>query len=147
MHKYYQNKFKPRNSQKYKGDINGIWYRSSWECKFYTWLDTSSDVIEWSSEETVIKYLSPVDNKIHRYFPDAWAKIKTNNGIKEFIIEIKPFKQTIQPKTPKRKTKKYLNGVTTYLINDAKWKAAREYCLDAGMYFKIITEKELFNTK
>lgn len=145
MHQYYQGKFKPKNPKKYKGDINNIWYRSSWELRFMNWLDNSNDVIEYSSEEIVVPYISPIDNKGHRYFIDFWVRMQTKDGIKQFLIEIKPFKQTQQPKPPKRKTRKYLNEVATYLVNEAKWKSAKEYCLDNGMQFKIITEKELNN--
>lgn len=145
IHKTYQGKFKPENPEKYIGDVNNIWYRSSWECRFYSWLDNCSDVLEWNSEEIVIPYMNPVKGGMRRYFPDAWVKMKTKEGIKQFLIEIKPFKQTLPPKPPKRKTKKYLNEVATYLINEAKWSAAKEYCLDNGMQFKIITEKELNN--
>ena len=36
-----------------------------------------------------------------------------------------------------------MNEVRTYAVNDAKWKAAREYCKDRQMVFMILTEKEL----
>lgn len=144
MHSYYQGKFKPKNPKKYKGNLDGIWFRSSWEMRCFNWLDTSEDVLSWSSEEVVIPYISPLDQKFHRYYPDIWARMKTKAGIKEFLIEVKPYNQTIAPEPKKRKTKKYINEITTYSVNDAKWKAAREYCLDKGWTFKVLTEKDIF---
>ena len=72
---YKQGLFYPKNTEKYKGDFSNIVYRSSWELKFMHWADESKNVLEWSSEELVIPYLSPLDNKMHRYFVDF--KIKT----------------------------------------------------------------------
>tara|TARA_Y100000004_G_C8889270_1_gene401199 strand:- start:229 stop:567 length:339 start_codon:yes stop_codon:yes gene_type:complete len=108
------------------------------------WCDLNENVINWGSEEIVIPYVSPVDNRVHRYFPDFYVRARTKDGrIKKFIIEIKPKRQTTPPKKQKRATKKYLSEVKTYAVNDAKWKAAKEYCLDRRMEFMILTEKEL----
>ena len=46
-------------------------------------------------------------------------------------------------KIQKRKTRKYLNEVTTYLVNEAKWKAAHSFCKERKWNFQIITEHEL----
>jgi hypothetical protein len=85
-----------------------------------------------------------VDNRVHRYFPDFYVKTRTRTGkLSKNIIEVKPFVQTQEPKRKKRVTKKYLSEVKTFVINDAKWKAADEYCKDRRMNFIILTEKEL----
>jgi len=147
MSKYHQGTFKPKNPNKYVGDVTNIYYRSGWERKFYNWLDIESTVLQWSSEELIVPYVSPKDGRLHRYFPDAWAKMQTRKGLQCFLIEIKPFAQTHVPKTPKRRTKRYLNEVMTYAVNDAKWQAARQFCSDKGWEFKIITEKELYGIK
>ena len=140
----YSGKFRPSNNHKYKGDPTKIIYRSLWERKFMVWCDLNENVINWGSEEIVIPYVSPVDNRVHRYFPDFYVRARTKDGrIKKFIIEIKPKRQTTPPKKQKRATKKYLSEVKTYAVNDAKWKAAKEYCLDRRMEFMILTEKEL----
>ena len=138
----YQGKYKPKNPQKYKGDPSNIIYRSSWELKFFNYCDKNPDVVQWASEEgfMVIPYKSPIDGRWHRYFPDVW--MKTVNG-EVFLIEIKPLKETMEPKRRSRVTKKYLYEVKTWGINSAKWKAAQEYCDDRKWKFKIITEKEL----
>ena len=144
MTKYYTGKYKVRNREKYKGDPDNVIYRSSWEIKVFSWLDNNKDVISWGSEEFHIKYLSPVDNKLHRYFPDIIVKVKTQTGdIKILVLEIKPKVQTQLPKPRKRITESYKNEIKTYAINTAKWKAAQEYCLDRKWDFKIITEDDL----
>jgi hypothetical protein len=135
----YSGRFKPTNPQKYIGDHTNIIYRSSWECRVMSWLDKNPDIVSWGSEELVIPYKSPVDGKFHRYFPDFIVKTKN----KTMIVEVKPERETKEPKPKKRVTKQYLQEVMTYGINQSKWKAAEEYCLDRGWEFKVITEKHL----
>lgn len=142
---YYQGRFKPKNYKKYKGNPTQIVYRSSYELKFMKNLDDDPNVVEWQSEEMFVPYISPVDNKCHRYFVDFIYKIKINNTTHTVMAEIKPKIQTSQPKKNKngKITKRFLNETVTFAVNEAKWKAAREYCADRNWTFKIITEKEL----
>lgn len=108
------------------------------------WCDTHPDVLKWSSEELAIPYVSPVDRKYHRYFPDFMIQKRTASGaIQNVLIEIKPYTQTKPPNTPKKRTKKYLNEILRYEINKAKWNAAMEFCSRSGMSFQLITENEL----
>lgn len=141
----YRGTFRARNPNKYKGDPSKIVYRSRWELIVMQKLDDHPDVIEWSSEEIIIPYRSPIDGKVHRYFPDFWVKKKDRSGkIVCDMIEVKPFKQTRAPVVLEGKaTRRYLNEVMTWGINSAKWKAATEYCKDRNWNFVIITEKEL----
>ncbi len=140
----YKGKYQPSNPQKYKGDPTNIIYRSLWERKFMVYCDNNENIIEYSSEEIALPYRSPLDGKIHRYFPDFYIKVKENDGqIKKYIIEIKPKKQTMEPKVQKRKTKSYIYEVTEWAKNQAKWKAAEEYCKDRGYEFKVLTEDHL----
>ena len=140
----YKGKFRPRVPKKYRGDYTNIIYRSSWELKFMKYCDTNKNILEWGSEEFFIPYMSPIDNRIHRYFPDFYIKVQENTGkIKRYLIEVKPLKQTTKPKKPKRQTKGYIREAFEYARNQAKWKAAREYCADRMWEFKVITEKEL----
>ena len=142
---YKQGRFSPKFPQKYIGDPTNIIYRSGWEKRVMMYLDENPAIVRWASEEVVIPYISPVDNRKHRYFVDFYTEIKMADGsIKKILIEVKPAAQTRPPKTPKRKTKRYITEVMTYGVNEAKWKAAREYCQDRGWEFKIITEAELF---
>jgi hypothetical protein len=141
----YKGYFKPINPDKYKGDSSNIVYRSRWEFVYMARLDKDPDVIWWQSEETIIPYRSPVDNRVHRYYPDFVVRKKTKEGAKTIVIEIKPYAQTLPPTITegKRKSRKYVNEVMTWGVNSAKWKAAREFCRDRGYEFEIITEKEL----
>ena len=143
--KYNQGRFHPQNPEKYKGDLQNIIYRSSWELKFMQWCDRNPNVIEYASEEFCIPYLSPIDNRVHRYFPDFIMKVKEQSGeIKKYIIEIKPKRQTVPPvQTSKKRTKTFINEVKTYVVNEAKWKAAEEWCKDHLLEFKVITEDQL----
>lgn len=140
----YSGRFSPKNPSKYRGDPTNIIFRSLWELKVMKYLDENSNILEWCSEEIAIPYISPIDNRRHRYFPDFIVRAKTPDGsIKTMMLEVKPKHQTQEPKIQKKKTKKYLTEVMTWGVNQAKWKYAREYCLDKGWEFKIITETEL----
>lgn len=110
----YKGKYRVTNPKKYKGDFTNVVYRSLWELKFMKWCDTNSKVIEWGSETCVIPYLSPVDNKVHRYFVDFYIKIQSQTGVVKYLIEIKPEKFTKPPSIPKKKTKKFIEEVFQY---------------------------------
>lgn len=139
----YKGKFTPKNPQKYAGDATNIIWRSTWERKVMDWLDQSESVVYWSSEELAIKYYNPVDNKIHRYFPDFIIKVKKKDGtVMTHVVEVKPEYQTKQP-VRKRQTQKFINEYITYTVNQSKWKAATEFCKDRGWEFRILTEKNL----
>ena len=142
--KYKQGFFRPINPKKYRGDVNNIVYRSSWELKLLSFLDINPNVIEYSSEEIIIPYISPKDNRYHKYYPDMLVKIKNIQGkIETVLIEIKPFAQTIPPVKKTRITKTFITEVLTYSINQAKFEAAQKYCDTKGWKFQIMTEKEL----
>lgn len=144
MSKSYKGFFRPKNPSKYKGDPSGIVFRSSWELKFMLYLDAHPDVLEWSSEEFAIPYRSPVDGRIHRYFPDFWVKQKNVKGeVETIVVEIKPKKQTEPPVVQTRRTKRYINEVMTWGVNSAKWQAAEEYCNERKWKFRIFTEQHL----
>lgn len=140
----YQGIFKPQNPNKYRGNVNLITYRSRWELKCMTYFDRNPNILEWSSEEDIIPYVSPLDNRYHRYFVDFRVKVKDRNGnIKTLLIEVKPFYQTQAPDASKINKKRYLAEVQTYVVNQSKWKAAKEHCDKKGWDFHIWTEKEL----
>lgn len=145
MGRFHQGLFKPQNPQKYKGDVTNIIYRSSWELRMLMHLDRHPDVLQYSSEEIVIPYRSPIDGKVHRYFPDFWIKQKNRNGVvEELLVEVKPASQT-QPPVPRqgKPTRKYLKEVYTWGVNSSKWEAAESYCAAKGWKFVKITEKDL----
>jgi hypothetical protein len=108
------------------------------------YLDLHTDVLEWSSEEIVVPYLCPTDNRPHRYFVDFWVKKKNKDGdIEILLVEIKPASQTKEPVKKKKKTRRYIQEVFTWAKNEAKWKAAAEYCRKRNWKFKIITDKDI----
>ena len=140
MKKSYKGIYKPTYPKKYIGNPHQIVYRSLLERRFMVYCDTSDSVSKWSSEELSIVYRNPIDRRIHRYFPDFIIQMSTN---KKYMIEIKPSRQTKPPKTPKKKTKAFLRESFEYIKNQAKWGAAKHYCEDNNIEFKIITEKDL----
>ena len=95
--------------------------------------------------EFCIPYVSPIDGRVHRYFPDFLIKVKEKNGsTKTYVIEVKPKKQTKPPERKSKKvTKSFIYEAKTYEVNKAKWRAATEWCKDRRLEFKIITEDEL----
>jgi hypothetical protein len=107
------------------------------------YLDTCESCIQWASEEFYIPYISPIDKRWHRYYPDFLVEFAERDGSrKTSVIEIKPKRETEPPKQ-KRRTKRMLAEARTFAINTAKWKAARAFCNERGYAFRILTEKEL----
>lgn len=144
MSKFYSGRFRPKNPSKYIGDPTNIIYRSRWEFVLMRYLDSHPEVVKWASEELVIPYRSPIDGKIHRYFPDFLVKKINKDGKKEtIVIEVKPKYQTVEPERKSRITRQYINEVKTWGTNQAKWKAAEEYCKDRGWTFQIMHEEHL----
>ena len=118
----YKGKYRPTNRKKYRGDVNNIIYRSLWERTFMKYCDDTPDIIEWGSEEIIIPYVSPIDGRRHRYFPDFF--VKTSKGDK-FLIVVKPKSQTKPPKVPRRKTKRFIYETHECVKKQAKWEAAK----------------------
>jgi len=141
----YKGFFKPKNPNKYRGNPTNIIYRSRWELLLMQNLDSHPDVISWGSEEIVVPYRSPIDNRMHRYFVDFIVTTLNKQGFKETsLIEVKPAAQTRPPViTESKKSRRYIQEVMTWGVNEAKWKAATAYCEERGWKFKIFTEKEL----
>jgi len=137
-------RYRPSNINKYRGDYRNIIYRSSWEKVFMSYCDKNDNIIEWGSEEVIIPYRSPLDGGLHRYFPDFYVKVKDKSGVpKKYIIEVKPKRQCTAPKVQKTKNRKYVREVMEYAKNQAKWDAAKDWCKDRMMEFKILTEDNL----
>lgn len=136
--------YKVINPKKYVGNPDNVIFRSSWELKFMKWCDSNPNIIQWGSEELSIPYVSPIDKKVHRYFVDFYISVKDGSGnISKYLVEIKPYRFTLPPKQPKRQSKRFLQEVATYAVNQAKWKFADEFCKDNGWKFLVLTEKEL----
>ena len=138
----YSGKYTVKNKKKYAGDYTKVKYRSLWERNAMRWFDANPAIVRWNSEEVVVPYKCNTDGKWHRYFIDMMIE-QSNGDI--ILVEIKPQKQTIPPKNPKRKTKKYLNEVSAYIKNTSKWTYAQEYAKSRGWKFQIWTEVTLKN--
>jgi len=136
----YSGKFVARNPKKYKGDPNNIIYRSLWELKLMKYLDSHTQIVNWSSEEFCIPYRSPIDRRMHRYFPDFWVEKECGE---QLVIEVKPKQQLVPPKKGKRQTVKYLREMRTFAVNQRKFEVAQEFCENKGMKFMIMTQDEL----
>lgn len=109
--------------------------------------DENDSVVEWSSEEVIVPYVSPVDGKRHRYFVDFWVLLrKPDNTTEECLIEVKPKKQTMKPEQPKTQkiSKSKLFEIRNWMVNSAKWLAAENYCESRGWKFRILTEENIF---
>jgi len=146
-----QGYFKPSNPDKYIGNVNAIIFRSGWEFKFLRWLDASPTIIAYASEPVGIPYFNPLDKRGHIYYVDFYIVTKDNTGKEQkFLIEVKPGKYTEPPKAPQRMTDKstaaYVYSAKQYVINQAKFAAAKEFAAARGLKFGIITENFLFKS-
>jgi head completion protein len=146
--KYKQGLYKPKHPEKYRGDPTKIMMRSSWETKFSMWVDNNPAVIEWGSETIIIPYVSPIDNRGHRYYVDFWIKVQNSKKqIETYIVEIKPKAQCYPPDYSHRKrlpkAQVIMEEQCTYAVNQTKWKAARQYAKQRGWKFIVLTEDEL----
>ena len=146
---YRQGYYNIANPQKYIGDTSKIIFRSSWEKKFATYCDHTERVLAWASEPLQIPYMSPVDKVVKPYNVDFYVKIQVEEGYREYIVEVKPAKQLKVPVAPSgRITEKRMVSYTTqmqaYLVNLAKFTAAKEYAKGRGWEFIVVTESFLF---
>jgi len=132
-------RFIPKNPQKYVGNPNNIMWRSSWELQFFKWLDQTPAVLRWGSEEIAIPYISPLDMRQHRYFPDIIIMYQHKDGtIRKEIVEVKPYSQTVA--TPKMSDR----DKQALIVNEAKWKAAAAWAESQGAKFRVVTERTMF---
>jgi hypothetical protein len=139
-------RFIPHNPQKYVGDPNNIWYRSSWEKRMLLWLDRNNAVLKYSSEELAIPYINPVAvdafgrQKISHYYPDFIVMYQDKTGaVKKEIIEVKPLRETMLTPGMSNRDKQI------YAVNRAKWAAADDFAKRNNATFRIVTEASLFH--
>ena len=144
----YKGKFRPKNPNKYKGNPSNIIYRSLLERRFMVYLDNNPSILKWQSEEIIIPYVSPIDNRAHRYFPDFYIKLrKTQNNkkiVEHYVVEIKPKAQLKKPVHPRRKTKKALENYKwayeTYVRNLCKNDALQKVGKSRKFKVMLLTE-------
>jgi len=144
---YKQGVFHPLHSEKYVGKYP-IFYRSNLEKKACHWLDDNNKVMKWGIESIAIPYYKPNKDgsppKQHRYYPDFNVTFNTDKGIQKYIIEIKPYKQTLPPgKAGKKKASTIFYEQYTYAVNQCKWETTRDWCKKNNYKFLVVTEKDL----
>jgi hypothetical protein len=146
-------KYKPRNPEKYIGDINNIICRSSWETRFCTFCDTNEKILKWSSEPIGIPYYSKLDGRQHTYYVDFYIRVEKHDGsIQEMILEIKPQRQVKKPvlesqKPTAKSIKAHNDRLRTWITNMSKFEAAMEWAHKRGFDFKIVDENFLFKNE
>ena len=69
-------KYQVKKPEKYVGDVSNVVSRSSWETKFMRWCDMNPSVELWGSEIKAIPYYSKADQKVRRYYPDFFIRVK-----------------------------------------------------------------------
>ena len=144
--KFKQGVYKPIN-ESYSGSSNPI-YRSSWELKFFRWCDLNPNVVKWYSENVAIPYRIGGTGKPRRYIVDNVVHLKNGNTVTKYLVEIKPYAQTIPPKPHgNKKQSTIIYEQYTYAKNKSKWLAAEQWCRKKGYKFLILTERELFNKR
>lgn len=141
--RYRQGFYFPKNTNKFIGD-KAI-YRSGLELKYFRFLDENTNCVKWNSEGIKIPYFWAGDNKWHTYYVDLAATFRNSSGkLTTYLIEIKPYRQTITPvHTPRKRKKTLLTEQVTYSQNCAKWEAAKKFAEEQNMKFIILTEKDI----
>jgi len=140
MSRFAQGKFNLKNPEKYVGGRTPT-YRSSWEFAFMKFCDEHPSVSQWASEAIKIPYRNPFTGKHTIYVPDFFIVYADKTGKKRVeIIEVKPTNHTFKENLGRSK-----HNQAHYVLNQAKWEAARNYCKQKGIYFRIVTEKDIFH--
>jgi hypothetical protein len=145
---YRQGYYRPQNPEKYIGDLSKIIYRSSWEFRFCKYCDDNETVLKWSSEPYPIKYVSPLDGNEHKYFIDYYMKMKVDNYEHDYLVEVKPKASLVKPVFEGIQTvgklQSFNYAAKTWLVNSAKFAAAKKHAESVGYRFVIVTEEFLF---
>lgn len=141
---YQQGRFEPINPEKYIGNTP-ILYLSSWEYRLFIRLDQNPSVIRWSANTVKIPYVFCGDHRSHTYLIDAYVEMKSGEGIRKILIEIKPDQQCYKPEPPKinsaKALKNYREKCLDFVKNQNKWQTAWHYARANGMLFYVLTEK------
>lgn len=140
MSKYANGFYQILNPEKYVGKGQPH-YRSSWEHTTMRMLDNNPAILKWASESIHINYKNPFTNKQTIYVPDFFVLyMDANNKQHAELWEIKPTKETSLQEAGKSK-----RAQAAAILNQFKWQAASAYCKANGLYFRILTENDLFH--
>tara|TARA_B110000503_G_C7144006_1_gene412145 strand:- start:197 stop:634 length:438 start_codon:yes stop_codon:yes gene_type:complete len=140
MSRFAQGKFTLKSPEKYVGNKTPT-YRSSWEFAFMKFCDENPNISQWASEAIRIPYRNPLTGKQTIYVPDffiVYADAKGSQHVE--LIEVKPDNQTVKENLGKSK-----HNQAHWVINQAKWEAARAWCKQKNITFRVITEKDIFH--
>ena len=141
MARFAQGKFNLKFPEKYGGNRTPT-YRSSWEFAFMKFCDEHTSVVQWASEAVKIPYRNPLTGKQTIYVPD-FLIVYADKGNKQKVelIEVKPKNQAVRENLGRSRANQ-----AHYVINMAKWEAARAWCKQKGIFFRVITEEDIFHT-
>jgi len=132
-------KFNLKNPEKYAGKRAPV-YRSSWEWAFMTMCDNHPGIISWASESVRIPYKNPMTNRNTFYVPDFLIVFQDKHGNKRAeLIEVKPKKETSLQEAGRNKITQ-----ARAISNMAKWEAARIWCKQNNLVFRIVTEDDIY---
>lgn len=141
MSRFAQGKFECKFPEKYIGTKSPT-YRSSWEFAFMRFCDEHPSVEKWASESIKIPYRNPLSGKYTIYVPDFFIAYADKGGKKRVeIIEVKPANQTLKEQTGRSRANQ-----AHWVVNQAKWEAARAWCKQKNIFFRVITETDIFHT-
>lgn len=139
MAKYAQGKYTIKNPDKYVGTKTPT-FRSGWEFAFMKFCDENPHVTKWASEAIRIPYRNPFTGKHTIYVPDFFiAYIDANGKQHAELIEVKPSNQQIKEKAKSKQQQAH------WILNQAKWEAARAWCKQSGMVFRVVNENDMFH--
>ena len=134
MAHFAQGKYNLKNPGKYIGNRTPT-YRSGWEFAFMRFCDEHPAISNWASEAVKIPYRNPLTGKQTIYVPDFFIVYADKGGQKRVeVIEVKPENQTIKEKLGRSRH------------NQAKWEAARAWCKQQGIVFRVVNEHDIFHT-
>lgn len=140
MSRFAQGKFVLKNPDKYVGKKTPT-YRSSWEFAFMKMCDEHPSVTKWASEAIRIPYRNPLTGKSTVYVPDFFIAYADAAGTQRVeLIEVKPENQTIKEKLGRSRANQ-----AAWIVNQAKWEAARAFCKQKGIIFRVVSEHDIFH--
>ena len=140
MARFAQGKFRLKFPEKYSGTRMPT-YRSSWEYTFMKFCDEHPSVSQWASEAVKIPYRNPLTGKQTIYVPDFFI-VDADKGGKQKVelVEVKPKNQAVKENLGRSR-----NNQAHYIMNMAKWSAAKSWCKQKGIFFRVITEEDIFH--
>lgn len=140
MARFAQGKYALKNPQKYVGGKSPT-YRSSWEFAFMRFCDINENVTKWASEAISIPYRNPLSGKMTIYVPDFFIVYQDKTGKQQVeLVEVKPKNHTFQESLGNSRYNKL-----HFVVNQAKWNAARAWCKQKGITFRVINEGDIFH--